>query len=145
MDLTTPPWLAQFGWIMTKLLPGGILTAWCLWAVDWRKAWPVLAAGGWVPLVLIGAMAAAVWALVWPTDVIVLGFLPVHNGLWQIGSVTILIGVVLVCSWLQTRLGWAPPEITFESPPAAAVHGHDHHGHGDQPVSAASANGPPSH
>ena len=76
MELASPTWLQQLGWLLTKLLPGGILVAWCLWAVDWRKLWPVLAAGGWVPLVLIGLMAAVVWALVWPSNVIVLGFLP---------------------------------------------------------------------
>src|SRR5262249_30749969 len=101
MDLTLPTWLQQLGWILLKLLPGGILTVWCLWAVNWRKAWPVLAVGGWVPLVLIGVMAAVVWSRVWPYDVIVLWFLPVPNGLWQFGAVAILIGVALFCGWLQ--------------------------------------------
>ena len=73
MDLTAPAWFYDVGQTLLKLLPGGLLTVWCLWAVNWRRTWPVLAAGGWVPLVLIGLMAAYVWSLVWPTNALVLG------------------------------------------------------------------------
>jgi hypothetical protein len=130
MDLTLPTWLHDVGQTLLTLLPGGLLTAWSLWAVDWRKAWPVLAAGGWLPLVLIGFMAAYVWARVWPTNALVLGLVVVPNFLWQLGSVAILIGVVLFCGWLQTRSGWGPPEISFEPP--AHERGHElGHGHSD--------------
>jgi hypothetical protein len=144
MDFTLPPWLHEFGTIMLRLLPGGLLVAWCLWAVNWRKTWPVLAAGGWVPLVLIGIMGAVIWAFVWPRDMIVLGFFLVPNGLWQLGSVAILLGVALFCGWLQTRSGWAPPEISFE-PPAHAAHGHDDHGHHDHAPAVVTTNGHPTH
>jgi hypothetical protein len=145
MDFTLPTWLNDFGWILRTLLPGSILAAWCLWGVNWHKAWPVLAAGGWAPLVLIGVMAAFVWSHVWPTDVIVLGFLPVPNGVWQLGSVSLLIGVALCCGWLQARSGWAPPEISFEPPAHTAAHGHDHHGDHDHAPAAATTNGHPTH
>jgi hypothetical protein len=126
MELTPPTWPHELGRLLTKLLPGGLLVVWCLWAVDWRKLWPVLAAGGWVPLVLIGLMAAVVWALVWPYNVIVLGILPVPNGLWQVGAVAVLLGVALFCGWLQTRGGWAPPEITFDPPAPSPAADHHH-------------------
>jgi hypothetical protein len=129
MDLTAPAWFYDVGQTLLKLLPGGLLTVWCLWAVNWRRTWPVLAAGGWVPLVLIGLMAAYVWSLVWPTNALVLGLFVVPNQLWQLGSVAVLIGVVLFCGWLQTRYGWEPPEISLEPP--AHGHGHDH-GHGPE-------------
>ena len=30
--------------VLNALLPGGLFTAFCLWAVDWRKALPILRA-----------------------------------------------------------------------------------------------------
>ncbi len=126
MDFTAPPWLHEFGRIMLRLLPGGVFTAWCLWAVNWRKMWPVLAAGAWVPMVLVGIMAAVVWTHVFPSNVLVLGFIPVANGLWQLGAVAVLIGVALTCGWLQTRYGWYPPDISFDPPPPVPLHDHVH-------------------
>src|SRR5262245_54508727 len=122
MDPIVTDWLWQAGRVLTKLLPGGILTAWCLWAVDWRKAWPVLAAGGWVPLVLIGVMAGAVWSLVWPTNALVFGMVTVPNGLWQLGAVGVLIAVALFCGWVQTHYGRPPAEVDLA--PRAAAHHH---------------------
>ncbi len=144
MDFSLPTWLYEVGRTLTRLLPGGILVAWCLWAVNWRRLWPVLADGGWAPLVLIGLMAAACWSLIWPVDAVVFGFLRVPNGLWQVGSAGVLIGVALFCGWLQTRWGWSPPEIVLEPPAhAPAPHGHDDHGHAEP--APAVTNGPPTH
>jgi hypothetical protein len=127
MDLTLPAWLTEFGRVALRYLPAVVLFVWCLWAVNWRKAWPILAEGGWVPLVLIAVMAAVVWSLVFPSNVIVFGFIPVANGLWQGGAVAVLTCMVLACAWLQTRAAWYPPDISLEPPPAAPLHDHGHH------------------
>src|SRR5439155_25968554 len=91
-----------------------------------------LAAGGWVPMVLIAGMAAFAWSRVWPSRATVLGVLVVPNFLWQIGSAALLIGVALFCGWLQVRYDWEPAEISLEPPahgPGQEEHGHEHHGH----------------
>jgi hypothetical protein len=121
MDPNLPPWLNDLGRTLLTLLPGGVFTAWCLWAVNWRRLWPVLAAGGWVPMVLIAVMGAYVWSKVWPTDALVFGLFVVPNRLWQLGSAGILVGIALFCGWLQVRYGWGPPEIELEPP----AHGHE--------------------
>jgi hypothetical protein len=123
--------LPQIRSVFVTLLPVGVLVVWMLWAVDWRRAWPVLAAGGWLPLTLIGLMAAFVWSRVWPSTAILFGVVFVPNILWQLGAVGLLIGLALFCGWLQTRLGWYPPEIDLE-PPAhgpESAHAATHDGH----------------
>lgn len=126
MEPMLADWPPPTGRVLISLLPMGILVVWFLLAVDWKKAWPVLAAGGWAPLVLIGLMGAYVWTLVWPRDLhLPLGYL--DNGLWQFLAAALLIGVVLLCGWLQSRWGHAPPEFNLDEP---AHHGGDH-GHHD--------------
>ena len=44
MDPNLPPWLNDLGRTLLTLQPGGVFAAWCLWAVNWRRLWPVLAA-----------------------------------------------------------------------------------------------------
>jgi len=105
-----------------------LFVAWWLWGVNWRRAWPVLAEGGWLPLVLVGIMAAFAWSRISPSTAIVFGFLAVPNLLWQLGAVGLLIGLVLFCGWLQTRVGWYPPEVSLEPPPSHDPHAsHDAH------------------
>jgi hypothetical protein len=128
MPADWPPWLYELAHILVRLLPIVAFVAWCLWAIDWRKAWPILAAGGWVALVLIGGMAAAVWAFVFPAPHVLFGSVVVPNGLWHLAAVASLICLALFCGWLQGRLGWYPPEISFAQPPADA-HDHGHDGH----------------
>src|SRR5215207_8887702 len=111
------PWWHDTARTLARYLPVLALIVWCLWAVNWRKAWPVLAAGGWVALVLIAVMGAVVWSLVFPVPLGVAGVL-VPNGLWQTAAVTLLVGIVLACGWLQTWLGAHPPELSFEPQPA---------------------------
>lgn len=127
MDLTLPTWMHTLGRTGIQLLPGGLFTLWCLFGVNWRRAWPVLAAGGWVPLVLIAAFAGAVWSLVWPSTAVVFGVVRVPNGLWQLGAAGVLVCIALFCGWLQDRYGWTPAEINLEPPPVSHDHGHDHH------------------
>ena len=125
MELT--PWWYEWARVILRLLPVLVLIVWCLAAVDWRKAQPVLAAGGWVPLILIALMTAVVWSLVFPASVLVFGIIPVPNGLWQLGAIALLVGIVLVCGWLQVQLGWYPPAITFDPPMGVDEHDYGHH------------------
>ena len=53
-----PEWLAEVLGVMLRLLPGGLWCAWWLWCVDWKKAWPVLAEGGLVVVVLLMILPA---------------------------------------------------------------------------------------
>jgi hypothetical protein len=125
MDPSVQAWLQEFGRVALHLLPVGVLIAVCLWAVNWRRGWPVLGEGGWVPLVLIGLMAAVVWAQVFPGPALVFGFIPLPSGVWHLGAVVLLICIALACGWLQTYCGWYPPEIAFDPPPPIP---HDDHG-----------------
>jgi hypothetical protein len=109
--------------VLLQLVPAVLLAIACCWAIDWRRAWRVLAAGGWAPLVLIAIMAAAVWTFLWPTPVLVLGSFTVANGVWQFGAVGLFVGLMLFCGWLQSRTDYAPPEFNFDEP----VHTHDDH------------------
>jgi hypothetical protein len=105
--------------------------AWWLLAVNWRKTWPVLARGGWVPVVLLVVLAALVWSRVvpWQWELSPGAVLP--NFWWQLFAVALLALSALFCGWLQGVLGRVPPEIDYE-PPAPTAHGHDNgheHGH----------------
>ena len=126
----TIPWLLG---VLLALLPGGLWCAWWLWAVNWKKAWPVLAEGGWVPVVLLTLVSALAWSQIFPASCGCLGF-PIPNFWWQLGSCAALACVALFCGWLQGRLGWGPADVSFEPP--AGHHGHahgpGHHGHGLQ-------------
>lgn len=121
------PWYVEWGHILFRLLPLIAFVAWCLWGIDWRKTWPVLADGGWVPMLLVGLMAGVVWSFVFPTTATLFGFIPIPNGLWQVGAAGLLICLALACGWLQGRLGCYPPVISFEPP--ALVHDHEHSAH----------------
>jgi len=107
-------------------------TLWCVWwlfAVDWRKAWPMLAAGGWVPAVLLLVMASMAWAMIDARPYNCLGVLIVPNGWWQLGCLSMLAALALICGWLQDHFAWAPPEICIEPPPEAHEREHNAHLH----------------
>ncbi|OAI41879.1 hypothetical protein AYO40_02205 [Planctomycetaceae bacterium SCGC AG-212-D15] len=101
--------------------------AWWLCAVNWKKVWPVLAHGAWMPGVLALVMTALVWSQIEPADCACLGFTTLPNFWWQLMVVFFLAASALFCGWLQGYFGWTPPEVSFE-PVGAAGHGH-HHGH----------------
>ena len=110
-------WLLLLVWI-----------AWWLWAVNWKKVWPVLAQGGWMVLVLLIVISALVWSRIAPNTGYLLGGLSVGSDfLRQLMAVALLVVIALGCGWLQGVLGWEPAEIDLEPPAAAADHGHAHH------------------
>jgi hypothetical protein len=117
---------APLAWLLAVLLwllPVGAWCAWWLWAVNWKKAWPVLAQGAWVPVVLLTVLGALAWAQAAPTSW-QLGGLGL-NFWWQLGGAGALVALALFCGWLQGWLGWGPEEVSYESaPPAEAAHGH---------------------
>lgn len=111
----------------TRALVVAILIAiWCLWAVNWRKAWPVLASGGWLALLLIVVMTAYVWSLTRPYPAHIAG-IELPNYGWKLAAVSIFTCWGLFCGWLQGVQGWEPPIIDLEPP--AHAHGHGHHDH----------------
>jgi hypothetical protein len=125
MEFPISGWLQAYGRILLQVSLIAGLAIWCLWAVNWRRAWPVLAAGGWAPLVLIGLMAAAVWSLIWPAPANIFGWFILMNGFWQLMAVTLLIGLILFCGWLQSRTSFVPHEFNLDEP----ANGHHDHGH----------------
>lgn len=100
--------------------------AWWLCGVNWKKTWPVLGQGAWVPLLLLAVTGAMVWSQLAPGNCSCLGFMTVPNFWWQLGSVGLLVAVTLFCGWLQGLLEWTPAEIELE-PPIPATHDHGHH------------------
>jgi hypothetical protein len=117
-----PEWLAHLVAVLQALIPFALWCVWWLWGVDWKKAWPVLAAGGWAPVVLLMAVATLVWSRLSPGGCNCLGGLTIPNVWWQLGSVCGLVAVALFCGWLQGYFGWTPHEISLEPP---ADHGHE--------------------
>jgi len=101
--------------------------AWWLWGVNWKKAWPVLAQGAWVPAVLLIVLAALVWSQIASSDSLLFGF--IKPTFWSLlACAGLLAGTALFCGWLQGVFGWTPAEVRVEPPPPAHHHGH-HHGH----------------
>jgi hypothetical protein len=131
-----PEWWSHLMVVLGVLIPLGLWCAWWLWGVNWKKAWPMLAAGGWAPVVLLMIVATLVWSRLsqgpWS-----LGAVVVPNVWWQLGGVCVLAAIALLCGWLQGWFGWTPAEISLE-PPAE----HDDHGHHE---AHPSHNGPAHH
>ncbi|HEV3255736.1 MAG TPA: hypothetical protein VG013_02530 [Gemmataceae bacterium] len=96
--------------------------AWALWGVNWRKTWPVLARGGWAPLVLLVVFIALAWSQILPE-----AWYGVPNFWWQLGAVSLLAAATLFCGWLQDVLGWTPAEVELEPPAVPDAHEHGHH------------------
>jgi hypothetical protein len=100
--------------------------AWSLWGINWKKVWPVLAGGAWVPLVLVMVLAALVWSQMFPGECEFLGLWVIPNFWWQLGDVCLIVAATFFCGWLQGVLGWQPVEVNLE-PPAPTGHGHGNH------------------
>jgi hypothetical protein len=114
--------LAILGRALLPWLPLGVWCAWWLWCVNWKRAFPVLAKGGWVPVVLLVFTSALAWSGVSPSK-----YYGMPNFWWQLVACTALALVALLCGWLQGRFNWTPAEVSFDPP---ADHGdHGHHAH----------------
>ncbi len=113
------------GSVLLLLLPYVLWCAFWLWAVNWKKAWAVLAQGGWAPLVLLMGMVTMVWSRVAPGPCDCLGFVRIPNFWWQLGDVLLLVGLAFFCGWLQGYLQQTPFEVEVEPVPEA--HGHGQH------------------
>jgi hypothetical protein len=136
-----PQWLAQLGelvqqlWSLLRLLwelvlpllPVLLWLAFWLFAVDWRKLWPVLAQGAWAPCVLLGLIIATAWSRIAPSECDCLRFATIPNFWWQLGGVSTLAALALFAGWLQSQWHYQPPEIAIEPPPPEHGHAHGHH------------------
>ena len=100
--------------------------AWWLFAADWRKIWPVLARGAWLPTVLLMVLAALAWSQMRPRDLNIGGEFSLPNFWWQLIAIFLLAGLTLLCGWLQENFGWYSTEVEIE-PPIEASHAHAHH------------------
>jgi hypothetical protein len=120
----------QVSAVLKIVVPLGLWVVFWLCAVNWQKTWPVLAAGGWAPLVLLVLVSAAVWSRLDSAPCTALKFVSIPTFWWQLGAVGGLTALALFCGWVQQTMGWTPPEYAVEPPPAedhGHAHGHDHH------------------
>src|SRR5438132_12343890 len=106
MSSDKPDGLAAVLAVLLQLLPGGLWCAWWLWAVNWKKTWPVLAQGAWAPVLLIALLSSYAWSRVascaYPLEIKSLGLVvAIPNFWWQLGCVSALVAVALFCGWLQ--------------------------------------------
>ena len=102
--------------------------AWCLWGVNWKNARHVLATGGWAPAILLILVTAIVWSRLDARPCNCLGIVTLQNFWWQLGYVSMLAGIAMICGWLQSVMHWTPHDIDLDPPTHA--HGHDHgHAH----------------
>jgi hypothetical protein len=112
--------------VLTKWLLLLVGMVWCLWGVNWRNAWPVLAHGAWLPLGFLAVVVALVWSQIAPGEGNFIGLATVPNFWWQLGDVAMILALFLFCGYVQTMYGWAPAEIELD-PPVEAAHSHGHH------------------
>ncbi len=115
--------------ILNLILQWSLILVWlavALLAINWKNIWPTLAKGAWLPGVLLIIIASIVWASIAPSSCNCLGFMTVGNFWWQLGAVSLIATVTLLCGWLQGLLNWTPGEISFDPPPAEDEFGHHH-------------------
>jgi len=86
----------------------------CLFGINWRKTWPVLAQGAWAPLVLAMVVVALAWSRMTPEA---------PEFWWKLLQVSLVAAASFFCGWLQGYFHWEPAEINLE-PPTHAADGH---------------------
>lgn len=135
LQLGTSLW-DLFTALFVVLLPWTPLAAWIVFwllAVNWIKLREVLAEGGWVGLVLIGAVAVLIWGNIAPGNGTFDFFgLKVSNFVEKTIYVSGLACLMFVAGALQLS-GFCSNLCQFEEPILIAeAHGHsdDGHGHG---------------
>ena len=88
----------------------------------------MLAQGAWLPVLLLMIVTALVWSQIAPGDCTCLGFVAVPNFWWQLGGVSLLVTMTLLCGWLQGVFGWTPTVVSIEPPEAPIMENeHGHH------------------
>ena len=83
--------------MLTLLLPVALWCAFWLWAVNWKKAWPVLAQGGWAPVVLLMFTITLAWSRIAKEPYDGLGFVMIPSFWWQLGTVMFLVALAFFC------------------------------------------------
>ena len=64
-----------------------LLIAWIAWwlgGVNWNRAWPALARGGWIVLILLSVLVALAWSAMFPSSLNFLGQFTLPNFWWQL-------------------------------------------------------------
>jgi hypothetical protein len=124
-----PHWVDGLLSLLIVLVPYALWTLYCLFAINWKKMWPTLAEGAWVPVLLLIVLIALVWSQIRASDMTLFGVIHVGNFWWQLGALLLLTGLGLFAGWVQDRYDWAPFDYAVE--PAEHGHPHDHvHAHG---------------
>src|SRR5204863_3160687 len=107
-----PAWLQQTLSVLCVLVPYLLFFAYCLFAINWKKMWPTLREGAWVPLVLVLLLVAMVWAQIRPRTIPVAGVFVIGNFWWQLAIVGLFAALGLFCGWVQERYSWTPQEVS---------------------------------
>jgi hypothetical protein len=92
--------------------------AWCLFGINWKKAWGVLAQGAWAPLILAMVLIALAWSQM---------TLDALHFWWKLLVVGLVVAVSFFCGWLQGYFHCEPAEISLEPPATASGHEQGHH------------------
>jgi hypothetical protein len=122
-------WLKNVCGVLLSLLPLALWIIWWLLAVNWKKAWVVLAQGAWIAVLLLMVLSALVWSHIDEDGLPVGGAGTISALWWRVACVCGLALLALFCGWLQGALNLTPTEIELE-PAEALGDGHGNHGHG---------------
>ena len=100
--------------ILEKLIQGALgwslvifWLALCLFGINWKKMWGVLAQGAWAPLVLAMVLIALAWSRMTPEA---------PQFWWKLFQVCLVVAASFFCGWLQGYFHWEPAEISLDPP-----------------------------
>jgi hypothetical protein len=114
----------MFEKLVEDAMSWSLLIVWlalCLFGINWRKVWPVLAQGAWAPLILAMVFVALAWSQMTTAA---------PRFWWKLGEVTLVVAASFFCGWVQNYFGWQPAEINLEPTP----HSPDTHAHHSVPT-----------